>query len=256
MAEQKQHSAPLAEELLLIRAALRYFTGLPWPGGVSFSQERLDRSIRYLPLVGILVGLATGAAYLLAAVLWPAPVAVAVAMAAGAALTGGFHEDGLADFCDGFFVARDREATLEIMKDPRLGSHGVLGLVLALILRFAALASLAQYRVFPALLAAHAFSRLLTLAAMRGLPYARSDGGAPKPATVSLGTAGMVVAGACGLLPLLLVWRGAVPAALAASAVALALAWLCRRRIGGYTGDCLGAIQQASEIAFYLGVLA
>jgi adenosylcobinamide-GDP ribazoletransferase len=256
MAEPARRPALLAEQAALVGLAVQYFTRLPWPGRIQFSQDRLDRSIRYLPLVGIVVGGATGLGYALAARIWPMPIAVALAMALAALLTGGLHEDGLADFCDGFWVARDRERTLAIMKDSRLGSHGALGLGLALLVRYAALYSMPADTVLPALVAAHAFSRLVALAAMRSLPYARTDGGAPKPDTMALGTDGVVIAAACGALPILFVgWPGLL-AAPAAAAAGLVLAGICRRRIGGYTGDCLGAIQQVSELAFYLGVLA
>lgn len=246
----------LAGEALLVPVALQYFTRLPWPAPIAFSQERLDRSIRYLPLVGIVIGAGAGAGYALAALLWPPPVAAALAIALAAALTGGLHEDGLGDFCDGFLVARGRAETLAIMRDPRLGSHGVLGLVLVLLLRFAALSALDPAQALPGLIAAHAFSRLLALGAMRALPYARPDGGTPKPAAAPLGPAGIAIAGACGLAPLLPLGVPALPAALGGLATALLLAILCRRRLGGYTGDCLGAIQQAGETVFYLGLLA
>jgi len=256
MADHVARRSGLTREAGLVPVAFGYFTRLPWPRAAVPSQEALDQAIRYLPLVGIVIGGLMALAFEVGARLWPLPVVAALVIGLGVLMTGGLHEDGLADFCDAFFTQRDRDGLFAIMKDPRLGTYGVLGLALTLLLRFALLLALAPARIAGALVAAHAFSRLVTLVAMRALPYARSSDAAPKPASTPLGSGGAMIAGLCGFAPLALVGRPAASAALAAVGTGVVIALLCQRRIGGYTGDCLGAIQQVSELAFYLGLLA
>jgi adenosylcobinamide-GDP ribazoletransferase len=246
----------LTDEVPLLLTAIQYFTRVPVPRVIDFSQDRLDRSMRYFPLIGVLVGGAMALGFDLTSRLWPSSVAVAIVISLGVLMTGGLHEDGLADFCDAFFAGRDRDTTLAIMKDPHLGSYGVLGLVLTLLIRFAVLVALSPAIILPGLIAAHAFSRLMALAAMQSLDYVRGRDAAIKPGRTVLGWFGTLMAGSCGLLPLVMLgWRALAAAGLAMS-VSLVIGWICRRKIGGYTGDCLGAIQQLSEIAFYLGLLA
>jgi len=127
--------------------------------------------------------------------------------------------------------------------------------VLTLLIRFAILVALSPAVILTGLIAAHAFSRLMALAAMQSLDYV-GNRTSIKPGRTSLGWFGTLVAGSCGLLPLALLGGRALAAAALAMGVSLFIGWICRRKIGGYTGDCLGAIQQLSEIAFYLGLVA
>jgi len=209
------------------------------------------------PLVGVLVGLVGGLAYGIASTLGlPPPPAAVVAIAALVWATGALHEDGLADLADGL-GGTTRAQRLEIMRDPRVGSFGVIALVLALLARVGALAALAQpIAVVGALIAAAAFSRALMPAAMLALPRARADGlaasaGRPHPVRVA---AAAVIAIAVGLilLPPVPALVAMLFAALAGALLALS-AW---RRLGGLTGDALGALQQLTEIGFLLAVVA
>jgi len=132
----------LGYQLRLVLTAIQYFTRLPVPRWVGYSERQLNDASRYFPLVGILVGLFTGVVFVLTLRVFPQPIAVLLAMLSGILLTGGFHEDGLTDTCDGFGGGQDRPQILAIMKDSRVGSYGVLGLVFALLLKFSALAML------------------------------------------------------------------------------------------------------------------
>jgi adenosylcobinamide-GDP ribazoletransferase len=258
----------LLHELRLFLIALQFFTRVPIPGRVGFEPAWLQACARHFPAVGLVVG-GFGAAVLLGASrLWPPPVAAGLAMAATVWLTGGFHEDGLADTCDGLGGAVRRQRALEIMKDSRLGSYGALGLLLVLGLKAAALTALvARSPVLAALALAwgHGASRCAPVLLMRLLPY----GGDPehakaKPLALHIGGAGVVVA--LGWLLLASVgaaWLGGAPARAALpwalGAVALVVAWMTRwlrRRLGGFTGDTLGAAQQFSELAALLAWLA
>ena len=151
-------------ELEYFFGAVRFFTRLPVPGWVGHSSEALNRSARYFPAVGLLIGGIGALVYLGAALFWPQPVAVLLAMAATIHATGAFHEDGLADTVDGLGGGWDRLRILEIMKDSRVGSYGVVATVLALLGKFTLLISLDGALVPLALLAGHAVSRFCSTA--------------------------------------------------------------------------------------------
>jgi adenosylcobinamide-GDP ribazoletransferase len=208
-------------------------------------------------LVGLLVGLLGGLSYAIASTLGLPPLPAAVlAIAVLVWATGAIHEDGLADLADGLGGAT-RARSLAIMHDPRVGSFGAIALVLALFARVSALAALAEpAQVATALMAAAALSRALMPAAMLALPQARAHGlaaraGRPHPARVAAAAA-IAIAIAVILLPPLLAASAIVVATLAGGLLALS-AW---RRLGGITGDVLGAIQQLTEIVFLFAVVA
>lgn len=206
------------------------------------------------PLVGAVLG-AFGAA-LASAALWlgvtPGVTAVLV-LALGAMLTGGLHEDGLSDTADGLYGGWTRERRLEIMKDSRVGSYGVLALVLVTLARWSALTAVLVYGEsggghWAALVATGALSRAPMALVMTILPNARGEGlshatGRPSPAVALVGL-GIAVAIAGALTG----WT-AVPLVFAALAATVALAFSALRRIGGQTGDILGATQQLAEVA-------
>lgn len=245
------------DELRLAFTALQYFTRLPVPAWVGHAERPLKDAARYFPLVGVLVGGFAGVVFLLAAQRFPVTLAVLLSMAAGILLTGAFHEDGLADTCDGFGGGTDRRSVLAIMKDSRLGTFGVLGLALALAIKFAALLALPADRFLAVVIAAHAFSRFLALTILFTQPYVRDEGEArARPVVRDPALATLIVGAATGIAPLLWLGPAAIGACAAALALRMGLGRYFLRRIGGYTGDCLGAVQQTSEIAFYLGAVA
>ena len=235
--------------------AIRFFTRLPVPAWVGHSPEALNHSVRYFPLVGIVVGLISALVFAAASFLLPKSLAVLFAMAATIHVTGAFHEDGWADMVDGFGGGWTRERTLEIMKDSRIGSYGAIALVLLLLAKFMALVELDMLLVAPALIAGHAFSRLCATSVMHFLDYARDEGKA-KPLATRISVGELAVAAVFGLLALLMLPPlSVIVGVLLATAATAFLARKFRRRLGGYTGDCLGATQQLSEVAFYCGLL-
>ena len=264
----------LMHEARLAAVALQFLTRVP-VRLQQFDPQWLHDSARHFPLIGMAVG-AFGAAVLLAALcLWPPWVAVLLAMAATVWLTGGFHEDGLADTCDALGGAVPRARALEIMKDSRLGSYAALGLGLTLALKAALLVALlgrlGAAGTAAALLLAHGLSRGATVALLAALPYAGDVAHAKaKPLAQQISPAGLVVAlGWCAALVLGLYvlglslpgLAGLTPLRMATAVAAAALvAWLCGRwllrRLGGYTGDGLGATQQWCELAVYLALAA
>lgn len=240
-------------------AAVRFFTRIPVPAWVGHSVEQLDRAARYFPLVGVLVGGIGAAITLVALQLWPPAVAVLFGMAATLLATGAFHEDGLADTIDGCGGGWTREQVLAIMKDSRIGSYGAIGIGIALLLKFSLLSELA---VLPAptfalvLVAGHAVSRFAATTLIYFLDYVRDDDTAKsKPLATRMSSGELAVAALCGIVPPLLLQT--VQAAVALTLVLLVTLFAARyflRRIGGHTGDCLGATQQLTELAFYLGL--
>jgi len=277
----------LLHEARLAAVALQFLTRVP----VRFSHfepQWLQDCARHFPLVGAAVGL-FGAAVLMAALqAWPAAVAVGLAMAATVWLTGGFHEDGLADTCDGLGGAVGRERALAIMKDSRLGSYGALGLVITLGLKAALLTQLAQRQ--PALAAAalvlgHAWSRAAAVTLLAVLRYGGdAEHAKARPLAQRIAPSGLLVAAfwcllvgaavaACGgggpagaLLSVFGVDLGpgvpglglqglAMAALVVAGVAALCARWL-QRRLGGFTGDGLGATQQWCELGVYLALAA
>ncbi len=245
-------------ELEYFFGAIRFFTRLPVPGWVGHSAEALNRSARYFPAVGLLVGGIGALVFLGAMQLWLQPVAVLLSMAATIYATGAFHEDGLSDTVDGLGGGWDKLRILEIMKDSRVGSYGVVAMVLALLGKFTLLASLDDGLVPFALLAGHALSRFCATVLLATMDYVREDLlSKAKPLATRLSAGEMAVAlgfvlAALAMLPPEKAIAGCVLAALAT----FWLAGKFKRWLGGYTGDCLGAVQQVSEIAFYLGLLA
>ena len=236
--------------------AVRFFTRLPLPGPRGHSSAALERAMRYFSLAGLVVGAFAALTYTLAALFWPKTLAVLAAIALAILLTGALHEDGWCDMVDGFGGGASRERVLEIMRDSSVGSYGALGLAVLLFGRFFALLEIDAAWVAPALLAGHAVSRLCATVVMARLDYVRAQGKA-SPFTYRLKSADLVLAGLPALLPCLWLPRASALAGLIlAGSATLWLARLCQRRLGGYTGDCLGATQQAAELAFYLGLLA
>lgn len=257
----------MLRQLRLLLAAVQFFTRIPVPAWVGHSAQQLEQAARYLPLVGMLVGAIAAAALWLAALWLPLPLAVGLSMAAGILVTGAFHEDGLSDFADGFGGGHTKEKMLAIMKDARVGSYGAIAIVLALLLKYQALAELGGAHSLPltaaALVAAHAVSRLMAASIMLTQQYVREDDSArARPAAQRMSFAGFAVALLTAVAALAILHAaGAHPAAILAAAGAALLmraylAWRLQKRLGGYTGDCLGAVQQLAEIAFYLGLLA
>lgn len=209
------------------------------------------------PLTGLLVGLPAGLAGMgVAAANLPGGLAAAVALAVAIALTGALHEDGLADCADGFWGGYDRDMRLEIMRDSRIGTFGVLALVLSVLSRWVLLElALAQGNLLGACLVAGVASRAPMAAILRHLPPARTDGlarGTGRPSAPSVLIGGAFAAAALATQGPVHALFGAGLAVLAAAGVAA----VARAKLGGQTGDVLGAVQQVAEIAVLAALVA
>jgi adenosylcobinamide-GDP ribazoletransferase len=243
-------------EIRLFFTALTFYTRLPGMALADVSDSALSRATRYFPLVGIVVGALAAAVFFGAQLLLPVGVAVVLSMATSIWVTGAFHEDGLADTCDGLGGGWSKQDILRIMKDSRLGTYGVIGILLALLLKYNLLLSLPTHIVPLALITAHAVSRLVPVFVIARLEYVRPDDDSKaRPVAYGIGPLQVIIAAIFGLLPLLLLDPVLWGALLAVGLIGIWFTRLCHRRLGGYTGDTLGALQQLCELAFYLGVL-
>jgi adenosylcobinamide-GDP ribazoletransferase len=254
--------AKLRHQWCLFFLALQFFTRLPIPRWVGFDPAWQRHAIRYFPAVGIVVAAVSIAVYALAAQIWQQAVAVLLSTIAGLLVTGAMHEDGMADTCDGFGAGGGVERILAIMRDSHIGVFGVAGVVLTLALKCTVLIALPLHQAGAALLLGHALSRLACMPLIRTLPYLRTEGKAVALAQQISGPECWI--GVLTVLPLLLLtgwfgwlpWSGLLCGVILAALASWHLARLFVRRIGGYTGDCLGAVQQVSEVMFYLGLAA
>ncbi len=235
--------------------ALGYFTRVPVPRWVGFEAGYLSASARYFPLVGVLVGGVGALTYLAALRVFPGGIAVMLSMAATLAVTGALHEDGLADCCDAFGGGYARDDVLRIMHDSRIGAFGAIALVIALGLKWQALAALPPSRAAWLMIAAHAASRVTAVSYLVTLDYVRPEGKA-KPVAQRMSLPAFGCAAAFGLPWLFWPdWRAGCAAFGALIVLRVLLGRYFVRRIGGYTGDCLGFAQQIFELAVYLVML-
>ncbi|WP_439504516.1 adenosylcobinamide-GDP ribazoletransferase [Sediminibacterium sp.] len=273
---------------LLFKTALMFFTRIP-VGNLPFKQSHLQASARFFTWVGLLVGIIGAITLVLADMIFSPALAILFSMIATILLTGSFHEDGFADCCDAFGGGWTNEKILTIMKDSRLGTYGVVGLILILSLKFLLLLELMQFfsieLVATVLITAHANSRFWATNIMQQLPYVQDiDSSKSKPladrvltmkemAILLFGSLLSIAVLFCLLycqLPLRL--QQQIPISFSLNFILTLLLFIVsiqipsfitqlfaakyfKKWIGGYTGDCLGATQQVCEIAFYLGCL-
>lgn len=256
--------------------AIQFLTRIPVPGLARLSPDvvnvALGKAVGWFPLVGAFVGAVTAGTMLAAEQVWPRIVAVLLALVVEARLTGAFHEDAVADFCDGVGGGRDPGHIRQIMKDSRIGSYGALGLVLAVALRAALVFLLpaSPMFVFVAIVAASSFGRLLAVVAMGIIPSPADERASASPAGASsslakdigsmLPVSALVVAAvttALALVPFALRAPLAVSAAIVVAVVFLVwLRALLLRKIGGGTGDCLGFAVYVGQLIVLLAATA
>lgn len=249
--------------------ALGFFTRIPVPSFSHFQESDLNHASKYFPLIGIIVGGIGASSFYIAHLFFPQSIAVLVSMATTIYVTGAFHEDGLADSADGLGGGWDKDKILVIMQDSRLGTYGAVALFLMLFAKFQILNTLNPTIIAITLITAHALSRLCAAWMMQSLDYVKFNGKA-KPLATKVDKISLLIANLFGLLPFstmifaLIVSNHSQLTIIKFASMSLLpvfLSWFWWRQkikhwIGGYTGDCLGATQQITELGFYLGVLA
>lgn len=247
----------MQKERNIFLTAILFFTRIPVSKQLNYRKEYLNHATKYLPIIGWLAGGLAAGVFFLTHLLLPLPLAVLLSMVSTILLTGAFHEDGFSDVCDGFGGGWTQERILEIMKDSRVGAYGAIGTILLLLTKFIGLSSLEAHSIPWILITGHTVSRFATASFVNSHQYARADASSKsKPLGKKLKTGELIFATICIIPPLLLLpswWY----------LMALPAVWITKyffaryinKWIGGFTGDCLGATQQLTELAFYLSVL-
>jgi adenosylcobinamide-GDP ribazoletransferase len=262
----------LKHQLRLLLTAMQFYTRLPIPLWVGWQAEWLTQSARYFSIIGFLVGFISAAIWALTMQVLPASAAATLAVIAAVLTTGAFHEDGLADACDGFGAGGTVERILTIMKDSRVGAYGAIGVGLILLLRVQLLAYLPLLLGAAVLVCGHIVSRTVAITLVVFYPYVGlSDRAAndtvnkAKPAIMGLAhrDIGLCIFWALVLSFGVIVSAGFIPYCLSflvGVICACIISWRAgvffQHRIGGITGDCLGATQQVCECIFTLSFIA
>lgn len=248
----------MIKEVRIFFTALMFFTRIPCPKNIDHSEEYLTKSSRYFPLVGIIVGCIGAIIYLFGSYIFPHPIALLLSMVSTIIATGAFHEDGLADVCDGFGGGWTKDDILRIMKDSRVGAFGVIGLILTLGLKFLSLFYIDPLHIPFVLITGHALSRFVASTLLFTLEYVREDAlSKAKPAANAMSWESFIIGAVVGIAPLFIfrnyyVFSVLIPLFLAR----VYLASYFKKWIGGQTGDCAGATQQICEVIFYLSFIA
>jgi adenosylcobinamide-GDP ribazoletransferase len=247
----------MKREIRIFYTAVMFFTRIPCPSYTDHDPEYLNRSSKYFTLVGLLLGALCGLSFWLGVQVFSQPIALLLSFAVSLLLTGAFHEDGLADVCDGFGGGWTKLKILDIMKDSRVGTYGLVGLGLTLAIKFTALNEIPMEMMIPVLISGHAISRLTSVSLIYTEEYAREDLlSKSKPLATKMSHQDYLIAVLFGLSPLLLMrtyWIFLVIIPLIITK--LYFAKYFNKWIGGYTGDCLGAVQQIAEVIYYLSVI-
>ncbi|CAL2063008.1 adenosylcobinamide-GDP ribazoletransferase [Tenacibaculum sp. 190524A05c] len=238
--------------------AVLFFTRIPCPKWVDHSPEVLNKSSRYFSLVGIVVGSISALIYYLASFVFSTDIALVISMVSSVWTTGAFHEDGFADVSDGFGGGWTKEKILTIMKDSRLGTFGVIGLISILAIKFLSLKELSLQNSIPfILISGHAISRFIATVLLYTHEYVRDiDSSKVKPTTKQMSTKSLVISGIFGVFPLFLFQDKLVFLSIIPLFICYAyMGRFFKKWIGGQTGDCAGALQQVAEVVFYLSLL-
>jgi len=245
----------------LILTAIMFYTRIPVPKNINHSDELLNKSTKYFPLMGWIVGGFGALVFYLSLFILPFTISVVLSMVATILLTGAFHEDGFADTCDAFGGGWTKGKILEIMKDSRIGTYGTVGLILILFAKFLCLSSISVNEIPYVLFASHALSRFSAAGMIFFSRYVRDDAQSKsKPVGKNLSISDLTIAFIFGVTPLLLLsyltsyWY--LTLILTAIPVIFFLKRYFEKWIGGFTGDTLGATQQVSEIVIYLTFIA
>lgn len=266
----------LREQWHLLLLAISFFSRIPVELKVDVTANMLNQASRYFAVVGVLIGACSAFAFYLSASILPIELALLIAMFSSVLLTGAFHEDGWADVWDGFGGGWTVENKLNIMKDSRLGTYGAAALFFILMIKYQALLALIQQNithtallnesmlseslsVLSILVLGHGLSRVLATSLIADMPYVSEDATSKVKSLaqslssnsylILLSTGGLVIA---FTLSFSIAWK--------LVAILLLTRWCLKRwftkQLGGYTGDCLGAAQQLSEVVIYLVLLS
>ncbi len=253
----------MREQVKIFFTALMFYSRIPCPKWVDHSEDYLNKATRYFPLVGWIVA---GFSLIFLVAFWylkEPVIGLLISMIASIWITGAFHEDGFADVCDGFGGGWTKERILKIMKDSQVGAYGAIGIFLLLSFKFLVLfriLNLAEGNltfVIATILSGHSLSRFVAATFIYTHEYSRDDATSKvKPVGKKISVVELLIAAFFGLIPLLIfqnywIFVLVIPVYL----TKVLLGKYFQKWIDGYTGDCLGATQQVTEVVFYLSLL-
>ncbi|MDR6464947.1 adenosylcobinamide-GDP ribazoletransferase [Chryseobacterium sediminis] len=248
-------------ELIYFATALMFFTRIPVPFTIPYSSEIMNKSQKYFAWIGLVIGLINAVILYLSTMLFNLEIGIVLMMISSVLLTGAFHEDGFTDMCDSFGGGYGKEKILTIMKDSRVGAYGTIGIILLFALKFysiQALGIIAPVRVLAIIVLAHTVSRFISGTMIYTHRYVTDiDVSKSKPlANKPLDGMALLVGFISVLIAFALIpdWRLIFAFALAYLGK-IYMGWYFKKHIGGYTGDCLGSVQQVCEVLFYLGTM-
>lgn len=243
----------------LFMLALSFFSRIPVPASIPFSSERMNQAGRYFALVGLLLGGLCALVLFVAQSLLPANVAIVLMMVFSLMLTGAFHEDGLTDMADGIGGGMTVDRRLEIMKDSRIGTYGASALIMVLLAKFVLLSELIHsQQMLLIILVGYGLSRAVAASLIYDMPYVTdADSSKSKPLAERQSSLELMILLVTGVVPCLLLGVSQTLMLIGVMALFRVLfkRWLLAR-IGGFTGDCLGAAQQLCEILIYMTLVA
>ncbi len=254
----------MRKELHIFFTALMFYTRIPCPKWVGHDPEYLNKATRYLPFIGWIVGGLSATTFLLADAFFTSITALLLSLGVSVLTTGAFHEDGFADVCDGFGGGWTKEKILTIMKDSRVGTYGAVGLLILFGLKLSLLHELLsdgemdRLGILLLFVSAHAWSRFSATLFIATDEYVREDAlSKAKPVAKEVSHSWLMVAFCFALMPLAYWAYHAGNFYLLLLPIPLFVAKYFlgryfRKWIGGYTGDCLGATQQVTEVCFYM----
>jgi len=244
----------MKKQLRILFTSVMFYTRIPVPRRTGFSKENLNKATGYFPFVGIMVGAIGGTIYWAAQHILPVSVSVLLCMITTILITGAFHEDAISDFCDGFGGGYSQEQILNIMKDSRIGTYGAIGLIMVLLSRYVLLSNIETAKFLAVIIAGNALSRLNAVFVIFSSEYVRNDETSKsKPVGEKHGIFTLMLAIVFGLIPMIFIPFISTIIIISALIVTfLVFRWYIIKILGGYTGDVLGAIQQISELVFYL----
>lgn len=251
----------IKNELIYFATALMFFTRIPVPFTIPYSSEIMNKSQKYFAWIGLMVGLINAGILYISAQLFNLEIGIVLMMIGSVLLTGAFHEDGFTDMCDSFGGGYGKEKILTIMKDSRVGAYGTIGIILLFALKFFSIQALGTIDLMKTLgivILAHTSSRFISGTMIYTHEYVTDiDVSKSKPlANKPLDGMALLVGFISVLLSFILIpdWRLIFAFALAYLGK-IGMGWYFKKHIGGYTGDCLGAVQQVTEVLFYLGTM-
>jgi len=244
----------IKKEFQIFFTALAFYTRIPCYKICNYSPKYVDESTKYLPLIGWIVGGIGGLVFIISKYFLPVYIAILLSIISTILITGAFHEDGFADFCDGAGGGFDKEQILRIMKDSRIGSYALIGMIGLLGLKYAALISINTDILPLILIAGHSISRYTAGSFLFTHEYVRKNDDNAKSLKISKKSSFMIIliSSFFGVLPIF--WLGIkfllilIPIFITRQIFSSYFT----RKLGGYTGDCLGAVQQITEVVFYI----